>query len=248
MPKTGVTYRLVRPPVRAGRRRRRSIRRSKRSSTTPTGRCSSWPGPAPARRRRWSRRSSQRVDEGASPDQVLVLTFSRKAAEELRSRITARLGRTVREPAASTFHGFCYSLLRTYGVAPGGSAAAAVVRRGARDASARAAARQREGRRQDPLAGRARAGARACAASPRRSAICSTVPASAVSTAIGCASSASSTTQPMWVAAGDFMDEYLDVLEARDEVDYADLVSRAAALLDGPARRGPRPVPRGVRR
>ena len=41
---------------------------------------------------------------GADPARILVLTFSRKAAGELRERITARLDRTTREPLALTFH------------------------------------------------------------------------------------------------------------------------------------------------
>lgn len=49
---------------------------------------------------------------GIDPDRVLVLTFSRKAAEELRERITTRLRRTTREPLALTFHSYAYSLVR----------------------------------------------------------------------------------------------------------------------------------------
>src|SRR5258707_11957603 len=39
---------------------------------------------------------------GVDPSRVLVLTFSRKAAEELRARIMLRLGRTLRQPVALT--------------------------------------------------------------------------------------------------------------------------------------------------
>ena len=43
-----------------------------------------------------------------------MLTFSRKAAEELRERITARLGTASAGPSAWTFHAFCYALVREH--------------------------------------------------------------------------------------------------------------------------------------
>ncbi|GAA1131131.1 ATP-dependent DNA helicase [Nocardioides aquiterrae] len=56
-----------------------------------------------------------RIDNrGARPDEILALTFSRKAAEQLRDRVTARLGRTMSTPLSSTFHSFAYGLIRQY--------------------------------------------------------------------------------------------------------------------------------------
>ncbi len=62
-----------------------------------------------------------RVEQrGLRPDQVLVLTFGRKAADELRTRITARLGRTTRGAVAMTFHSFCYALVRRFALSDPG--------------------------------------------------------------------------------------------------------------------------------
>ena len=48
-----------------------------------------------------------------------MLTFGRRAAGELRDRLTARLARTVREPIARTFHSYAFGVLRMAAVADG---------------------------------------------------------------------------------------------------------------------------------
>ena len=56
----------------------------------------------------------RRIEEGTHPDRILALTFSRKAAEQLRDRVTARVGRTMSASIGSTFHSFAYGLIRRY--------------------------------------------------------------------------------------------------------------------------------------
>ncbi len=51
---------------------------------------------------------------GLRPEQALVLTFSRRAADELRFRLASRLQMTVQGRLAWTFHAWCYAVLRAY--------------------------------------------------------------------------------------------------------------------------------------
>ncbi|MET7450886.1 UvrD-helicase domain-containing protein [Streptomyces sp. NPDC005574] len=54
-----------------------------------------------------------RIARGGDPARVLVLTFSRRAAVELRDRMALRTG-AARAPRATTFHSFCYALVRAH--------------------------------------------------------------------------------------------------------------------------------------
>lgn len=56
---------------------------------------------------------ASRIARGGDPARVLVLTFSRKAAVELRDRMALRIG-AARSPQATTFHSFCYALVRAH--------------------------------------------------------------------------------------------------------------------------------------
>ena len=53
-----------------------------------------------------------RVQAGVPVEHLLMLTFSRRAAAELRARVSARLGGTIREPIARTLHSYAFGILR----------------------------------------------------------------------------------------------------------------------------------------
>lgn len=55
---------------------------------------------------------ASRIADGADPSTILVLTFARRAAVELASRIAALVEVTTIEPMVRTLHSYCYSLVR----------------------------------------------------------------------------------------------------------------------------------------
>jgi superfamily I DNA/RNA helicase/RecB family exonuclease len=64
-----------------------------------------------------------RVQNRAVPvENVLLLTFSRAAAGQLRDRVTARLQRTISEPVARTFHSYAFGIVRQAAVLAGNPA------------------------------------------------------------------------------------------------------------------------------
>ncbi|MFD6418268.1 ATP-dependent helicase [Streptomyces sp. NPDC060194] len=176
---------------------------------------------------------ARRVEWGADPARTLVLTFSRKAAVELRDRMAVRLG-GAHGPQATTFHSFCYALVRAHQDAElfveplrlmSGPEQDVVVREllagQARDAAARRAAV----RWPDEL--------RACLttrgfADEVRAVLARSRELGLGPEALG--AFARRTGRPDWGAAAGFLAEYLDVLDIRGVLDYAELVHRAVLL------------------
>ncbi|MFD8969067.1 ATP-dependent helicase [Streptomyces sp. NPDC059568] len=176
---------------------------------------------------------ARRVARGADPERILVLTFSRKAAVELRDRMAVRLGGR-RGPQATTFHSFCYALIRAHQEADlfteplrllsGPEQDVAV-----RDLLAGELVLEREGR------GRVRwpDELRACLTTRGFADEVRAVLARSRELGLGpdsLAAFARRTGRPDWSAAASFLAEYLDVLDMQGVLDYAELVHRAVLL------------------
>jgi superfamily I DNA/RNA helicase/RecB family exonuclease len=166
---------------------------------------------------------------GLRPDQVLALTFSRKAAEQLRDRVTARLGRTTGSPVAATFHSFAYSLVRAYADADVYTAPLRLLSAAEADVAIRELLEPSDVSVPWPSslsqALRTRGFAGEVATLLARSREKDLDPRDLVD--IGTRES-----RPEWVAAGQFLEQYLLVLDAQSVLDYPDLIIRAVRLAE----------------
>ena len=59
------------------------------------------------------------IEEGTPPDRILLLTFTRRAAQEMLQRAERLVGSASRHVAGGTFHGTGHRLLRRFGAAAG---------------------------------------------------------------------------------------------------------------------------------
>ncbi|MFO1063205.1 MAG: UvrD-helicase domain-containing protein [Pirellulales bacterium] len=69
-------------------------------------------GPGSGKTRVVTHRIAYMIEQGISPSSILALTFTNKAAEEMRNRLARLIGET--DLWMGTFHGFCVRVLRKY--------------------------------------------------------------------------------------------------------------------------------------
>ncbi len=169
---------------------------------------------------------ARRIEAGARPDAVLALTFSRKAAEQLRDRVTARLGRTMATSLSSTFHSFAYGLVRRYAPAELYAAPLRLLSAPEQDVVLGELLSDAPESVRWPDHLRAAVGTRGFAREVH--AVLARARERGLDpdqlAALGRAESI-----PEWEAAGLFMEQYLDVLGNQSAIDYADLVVRGVA-------------------
>ncbi|MEV5134077.1 ATP-dependent helicase, partial [Streptomyces sp. NPDC053705] len=180
---------------------------------------------------------ARRVARGTDPARILVLTFSRKAAVELRDRMAARLGGT-RGPQATTFHSYCYALVRAHQDADLFADPLRLLSGPEQDVTVRELLAGQLGLEQAGLAHvRWPDELRACLTTRGFADEVRAVLARSRELGLGpdaLAAFARRTGRPDWSAAAQFLAEYLDVLDAQGVLDYAELVHRAVLLAERP--------------
>ncbi len=170
---------------------------------------------------------------GMAPDRILVLTFSRRAAADLRAQIASRIGRSVITPMAMTFHAFCYALVRRFAEGDGLGTPVRLL-----------TGPEQEFRVRETLAGSVETGRTRWAASldgafPTRAFAGEVRAVLARARQLGMdpddvVEAGAEADRPEWMSVGEFFEEYLDVLDAEGVLDYAELVHRSRILLADP--------------
>ncbi|MET9552891.1 ATP-dependent DNA helicase [Streptomyces sp. NPDC006645] len=178
-----------------------------------------------------------RVARGADPERMLVLTFSRKAAVELRDRTAVRLG-GAQGPQATTFHSFCYALIRAHQEADLFTEPLRLLSGPEQDVAVRdLLAGQLDLERQGLARVRWPDELRACLTTRGFADEVRAVLARSRELGLGpdsLGAFARRTGRPDWTAAASFLAEYLDVLDMQGVLDYSELVHRAVLLAERP--------------
>ena len=169
---------------------------------------------------------------GAKPDEILALTFSRKAAEQLRDRVTARLGRTMSTTLSSTFHSFAYGLIRRYSPAELYEAPLRLLSAPEQDVVLRELLTDHPESVTWPDALARALGTRGFAREVH--AVLSRAREKGLD-GVGLRALGETEGLPVYVAAGLFLDQYLTILDSQGATDYADLIRRAT--IDAEAHR-----------
>ncbi|MFC8196625.1 UvrD-helicase domain-containing protein [Streptomyces sp. NPDC057298] len=178
-----------------------------------------------------------RIAQGTDPERVLVLTFSRKAAVELRDRMARRIG-AARAPQATTFHSFCYALVRAHQDTDLFVEPMRLLSGPEQDVAVRELLAGQPGLERLGLAHvRWPDELRACLTT--RGFADEVRAVLARSRELGLGPDALQTFarrigRPDWLAASAFLAEYLDVLDMQGVLDYAELVHRAVILARRP--------------
>ncbi|MFJ2811459.1 ATP-dependent helicase [Kitasatospora sp. NPDC087271] len=181
---------------------------------------------------------ARRIEDGTDPERILVLTFSRKAATELRDRMSARLGSSSAAPQATTFHSFSYALLRAHQDPQDYAEPLRLLSGPEQDVMVRELL---AGGAEDAKLGSSRIhwplDLRACLTTRGFADEVRAVLARSRELGLGEAELerfAQGVQRPDWAAAAHFLADYLDVLDLRGVLDYAELVHRAVLLAERP--------------
>lgn len=173
---------------------------------------------------------ARRIAAGeVTPDQVLMLTFSRKAAEELRERVAARLGGGALVEAR-TFHSWCYGVLKS--AQDRTSVGGPPTLLSAPDSDA-FLAELLAGHEAESWPAGLRPALRTRGFATELGAFLGSL-ASGTLTTDDLRSLAVSRERPWWTRVADVLDEYRDVTNLANVTDYAELVVGTSGLLDDP--------------